>query len=598
MADNDTGTGLMTIVRKADLWNPRQGSSAFQSYPNKVLANQQLWSFFIEGVKEIRVYVKMAPRFNAGLQLPLVSAVSETSPPFIHTTFSSSSVLASPDPILNLGGEGEGIKSPDILISATPLPTVSLNFATNKKEQEQLSDALFVDNETSKLSPQTITTNQQKSKSSSLSDRIRSWTWTLLSWISNVLYSFFTNGKGAAPEYDALRNKVNSGPGGLSWELSRSARDSNGQILHEIPDYVLEYAPLVHLFSAEQFWPCDIGEHLTHITPYLNYTPLRATWEHPLLDNLDDLNNWQHGRHVFLTSNENVENRPEWLHGKKNIPEPVPYSRQKGRFYRRSIDFLSQNTQMLGYFGRKGKTAGKSKAPAVLIVIDKGDGIVDAFWFYFYSFNLGNEVFNLRFGNHVGDWEHSLVRFHRGEPKAIFLSEHSGGEAYTYNAMEKLGKRPVIYSATGTHAIYANPGIHSYILPWGLLRDQTDAGPLWDPSLNMHAYAYSPHNDTLYPSNRTPNAPTEWFSFRGHWGDKIYPLGDRRQYRFAGQYHYVSGPLGPRFKNLARRKVCQGPEEDICIIRNEVGAKGGREHAKVGVKWDAGLRDDDGEDQV
>ena len=31
-------------------------------------------------------------------------------------------------------------------------------------------------------------------------------------------------------------------------------------------------------------------------------------------------------------------------------------------------------------------------APATLIVVDKGNGWVDAFWFYFYSFNLGPYV--------------------------------------------------------------------------------------------------------------------------------------------------------------------------------------------------------------
>jgi hypothetical protein len=80
-------------------------------------------------------------------------------------------------------------------------------------------------------------------------------------------------------------------------------------------------------------------------------------------------------------------------------------------------------------------------------------------------------------------------------------------------------------------------------------------------------------NDTLRASNHTPHAPTEWFYFAGHWGDKFYPLSDPRQYRFAGQYHYVNGPLGPRFKNLGRRKVCQGNFEQPCIIKNWIGGR-------------------------
>lgn len=118
--------------------------------------------------------------------------------------------------------------------------------------------------------------------------------------------------------------------------------------------------------------------------------------------------------------------------------------------------------------------------------------------------------------------------------------------------------------------MYATPGIHEYVLPWGLLHDQTDRGPLWDPLLNSHYYTYNYLTDVLRASNLNPSAPTEWFFFNGHWGDKFYPLGDPRQYRFAGQYHYVNGPLGPRFKHLGRRKVCQGRYTSSCVIRNFV----------------------------
>jgi Vacuolar protein sorting-associated protein 62 len=328
--------------------------------------------------------------------------------------------------------------------------------------------------------------------------------------------------------------------------------------LSQIPQYVMDYAPLVHLYSAEEYWPCDIGEHLQHITPQLNFTPIQATRQHPRLDNLDGLNQWERGRNVFLTSNDNVEDHPEWLTGEKNIPAaPAPFGQQIGHH-------VSSQTVMQKDRG------GRSDAPAVLVVVDKGHGIVDAFWFFFYSFNLGNVVF-LRFGNHVGDWEHSVVRFHNGKPKAVFVSEHFFGQAYSYRAVEKVGRRPVIYSATGTHAMYAAPGMHSYILPWGLLHDQTDKGPLWDPALNSHMYKYDLHNDILRSSNFTPEAPTEWFHFSGHWGDKQYPLGDPRQYLFAGNYHYVSGPLGPKFKNLGRRKICQGRESERCVIKNWLG---------------------------
>ena len=116
--------------------------------------------------------------------------------------------------------------------------------------------------------------------------------------------------------------------------------------------------------------------------------------------------------------------------------------------------------------------------------------------------------------------------------------------------------------------MYATAGAHPYILPLGILHDQTDRGPLWDPLLNLYTYTYNHLTDDLRAASHTPDAPTEWFYFAGHWGDKVYPLADSRQYQFAMQYHYVSGPLGPRFKNLGRRKVCQGYDRDPCVIKN------------------------------
>ena len=206
------------------------------------------------------------------------------------------------------------------------------------------------------------------------------------------------------------------------------ANDSG--VMHEIPQYVLDYAPLVHLYSEEQFWPCDIKEHLFHVTPELNYTPIQGL--PPLnLTNLDQLNQFGRGRHVFLTSDDNVEDRPDWLGGQINIPDDFKDDARADHF----------DLQITRGKIRKQSHGGHSDAPAVLVTVDKGDGIVDAFWFFFYSYNLGNIVFNIRFGNHIGDWEHTLIRFQHGKPKLVFVSEHFFGSAYKYSAVEKIGNR-------------------------------------------------------------------------------------------------------------------------------------------------------------
>jgi hypothetical protein len=230
----------------------------------------------------------------------------------------------------------------------------------------------------------------------------------------------------------------------------------------------------VHLYSGEQFWPCDIADHLYHIRPMLNYTPIQSEQAHPTLQDLDTLNRYDRGKWLFLTSSDDVEARPEWLEGAKNIPKlPTDADDQfygndgwvhtPGRTYTQAVrnaladvidwfapgipdDQLEKSKDFrLTASGesKSGKPArhphfdlkrstpdhvsppnrkrgGRSDAPAVLVTVNKGDGIVDAFWFFFYSFNLGNVVLNVRFGNHVGDWEHTAIRFQHGVPKAVF----------------------------------------------------------------------------------------------------------------------------------------------------------------------------------
>ena len=220
-----------------------------------------------------------------------------------------------------------------------------------------------------------------------------------------------------------------------SWEDAKynpTIATEHHEVLTEIPQFVLDYAPFVHLYSEEKFWPCDIAEHLLHTTPDLNYTPIEDEQQVSNLTNLDELNEYENGRHVFLTSNDNVEDRPDWLGGQKNIPN---------EFSENICDEVRCHSKLMqAPIGRRSQ-GGRSDAPAVLVTVNKGDGVVDAFWFFFYSYNLGNVVLNVRFGNHVGDWEHTLVRFHHGKPVAVYYSEHDFGSAYSYDAVEKIGKR-------------------------------------------------------------------------------------------------------------------------------------------------------------
>ncbi|KAI0756378.1 hypothetical protein C8Q80DRAFT_1264442 [Daedaleopsis nitida] len=290
-----------------------------------------------------------------------------------------------------------------------------------------------------------------------------------------------------------------------------------------VPSFVLANAPLLHLHSTEEYGLSDVAVHLAHVEPQVNYSSVASSVTLQTLSGF--------GSDVFLTSKDDVTDSPkaEWLRSPYGAPD----------------------------------ANGLSGAPATIVLVNKPDGVLDAFFFTFFSFNDGGKVIGIAFGDHVGDWEHTMVRFVNGEPTAYYLSAHSGGSAYTFDAVEKTSGRPTAYIAHGTHANYAT----------------ADAGPLWDPTLNYRAYWYEPGTGgfTIADGAGAGGAQIEaegtgWLDFRGRWGDEQYrilehgnycvPIGDEEE------CHYVSGPTGPVDKVLDRTAVC--PNADSCTIASSL----------------------------
>lgn len=192
--------------------------------------------------------------------------------------------------------------------------------------------------------------------------------------------------------------------------------------LKAVPQFVLDYAPLVHLHSDEPYWPSTMESHLENTIPHVGYDAVTGDNSHPTVRNLARLNreDGDLGWNVFLASKDNILDNPDWMtskYGKPVFPDG-PSEDEDGN-----------------------PVPGRSVSPVVLIVVEKENGIVDAFWHFFYSYNLGNGVFGIRFGNHVGDWEHLVVRFIHGEPKEMYFSAHAWGSSYTFDAVQKYGQR-------------------------------------------------------------------------------------------------------------------------------------------------------------
>ena len=138
-------------------------------------------------------------------------------------------------------------------------------------------------------------------------------------------------------------------------------------------------------------------------------------------------------------------------------------------------------------------------APVYAFWADKGGGVVDLVYWIYYPYNRGKSVVDTIWGNHVGDWEHVTVRL-QGDadegyaPTQLYISAHSFGGAYAWGEGVELheGTHPVVYSAWGSHGMWAAPGDHTYqtigeevlgvcvTLVCADLVDETSAGIAWD----------------------------------------------------------------------------------------------------------------------
>ncbi|RDW77665.1 hypothetical protein BP6252_05718 [Coleophoma cylindrospora] len=304
------------------------------------------------------------------------------------------------------------------------------------------------------------------------------------------------------------------------------------------PQYVIDYAPLVWLDEGETYFPSDISAQVENTHPDVNFSTIVDAPDPLTLKNLDALNKYGNkGADVFLTSKLDVTTNPTWLEG------VVPDSH--------------------------GKTKGASSC--AIIINDRGSGRVDAFYMYFYAYNQGNTVLFHELGDHIGDWEHNMIRFQDGKPETMWFSQHGNGQAFTYGAVEKEDIRPISYSAAGSHANYAIAGSHDHSipdanLPFGFLIDHTSQGILWDPTLNAYLYVYN-GTDRSFSAGGNGTSPVGAMNFKGQWGDQQYPESDPKQGKpFFGFYKYVGGPTGPWNKGLNRNLTC--PDNGIpCIIR-------------------------------
>ncbi|XP_056642068.1 uncharacterized protein LOC130448642 [Diorhabda sublineata] len=190
-------------------------------------------------------------------------------------------------------------------------------------------------------------------------------------------------------------------------------------------------------------------------------------------------------------------------------------------------------------------------------------------YWIFYPFNLGKDVcvlgrvptlqvFNTclgkvkTIGNHVGDWEHMSLSFvGKPIPDKLYIAAHTSGAYYIYNekyrifqldgTIKKVGPRPkfpeiirtqgehpIVFSANGSHGMWATPGIQEYMkVP--KVTDITGYGTPWFTWNNLRIFHLGYENLPY------------WFNFGGRWGN---PKKKCLLFKKLGICEYSDGPTG------------------------------------------------------
>lgn len=160
-------------------------------------------------------------------------------------------------------------------------------------------------------------------------------------------------------------------------------------------------------------------------------------------------------------------------------------------------------------------------------VFPRADGGINVQYWFYYPYNDGPLLFD-----HESDWEHATVRLDaQGEPVGVYLARHEDndpGPYWAWSRVRREGDHPVVLSARGSHATYAD----AVDLPWF-----ESAGACADLGSCPHPVWRTWEGGGLQNlgERAAPRVMPEVLSYGRRWGEERFLPG-------------TSAPVGPAYQ--------------------------------------------------
>lgn len=335
----------------------------------------------------------------------------------------------------------------------------------------------------------------------------------------------------------------------------------------KIQEVISKWAPLIWLHPQEKYMPLSTDDFLRHVWVAQEngktlYSPFAKSFS-------------KYNANSYLVTQKSLEElknqTDSFLYGKNPNKYSVPVyavinycsSSRKTKTYSQK-EMLESNSIKVDPDSTTSSGTAKTESIAFHI----------SYW-TFYPYNEGKElcflgkvpapkIFNRCFGhtktlgNHIGDWEHLSLSFKANmQPLKLYLAVHDGGVYYNYDPLREIFKyeaqvdgkgvvpaqkyppivrlqngHPVLFSAYGSHGLWAAPGEH-YFVKIPRLTDRNDYGTPWKTWNNIAVYHVG-------KSFGLPN----WVAFKGHWGN-------------------------PKSKCLLFKKICENSDGPTGVLRKK-----------------------------